>query len=230
MRRVLLLLESKELAAALESALRQDFQVTICDGSSALSLLQELRPDALVLDMELPGTDGLLLLEDAGPLRPPVILGVTTHISAYMGQAAQDLNIGFFLRKPFQVRSAASRITDMLRKLDVPAAPDPQQIAESHLRRLGIRPGPHGYRPLLVCIQLHAQDPEQSYTCELYPAAAKACGAGNGGQVERNIRTLLQNAWSVREDAAWKEYFPRHTKCPSNAEFISRLSEVLRDP
>lgn len=228
MRRILILLESQEFALALRDALGHRYHVTLCDGSNALRMLQELRPDAFVLDLELPGTDGLLLLEDAEKLRPPVILGVTSLITPYLGQAAKVLNIGHILLKPFPIRTVTARIDDMLRKLEEPAVEDLQETIAFELRLLNFPTRPRGYLQLLVSIQLHMQDPEQSYKYELYPATAAICGADNGEQVERNIRTLLTKAWENRNESAWNTIFPGQIKCPTNTEFISRISEIVQ--
>lgn len=230
MDQVLLLLESKELAAALRDDLCGSYRVTLCDSSdAALDLLRELRPDVLVIDLELRGRGGLLLLKDAGTLRPPIILALTTLISPYVGQSALELKVGCVLLKPCPVWAIRRHIDEMLRLRDVPAGEDPQAIVRFHLNRLNFDPNPVGFRQLYIAVHLYAQNPGQTFKYELYPAVAALSGADNGDQIERNVRNLIKKAWKGREEAVWEAYFPNQTKCPTNKEFIPRLAEVLME-
>ena len=53
---------------------------TASDGESALRLAEKLTPDLLLLDMTMPGKDGLQVAQDAGKLdSPPAVIFVTAH-------------------------------------------------------------------------------------------------------------------------------------------------------
>ena len=48
---------------------------TACDGQDALDMMREHRPDAILLDLMLPGIDGyeVIRILNAGPMRVPII-------------------------------------------------------------------------------------------------------------------------------------------------------------
>lgn len=53
---------------------------TANDGESALRLSEKLAPDLLLLDMTMPGKDGLQVASEAGKLdKPPAVIFVTAH-------------------------------------------------------------------------------------------------------------------------------------------------------
>ncbi|MFB0611909.1 LytR/AlgR family response regulator transcription factor [Aurantiacibacter poecillastricola] len=53
---------------------------TASDGDSALRLSEKLNPDLLLLDMTMPGKDGLQVAREAGSLdSPPAVIFVTAH-------------------------------------------------------------------------------------------------------------------------------------------------------
>ena len=70
MYRVLLANGSEEFCGKLGVALKQTNRYSVvgsaCDGVRAISLLKELKPDLLVVDLMLPQADGLSVLK-AGP-------------------------------------------------------------------------------------------------------------------------------------------------------------------
>ena len=80
-----------------------------------------------------------------------------------------------------------------------------------------------GYRQLLTAIPLFARDPRQSLSKELYPAVAEALGYSDWKTIEYSIRRAISGAWSHRDPAAWKKYFPSDKKAPSNKVFISAM-------
>lgn len=97
------------------------------------------------------------------------------------------------------------------------------------LIELGIPTNLAGYRCLACAIPMYHEDPGQSVTKQLYPAAGQMCTPSlTGAQVEKLIRYAIDIAWRDRNQEAWKKYFPQDEK-PTNWEFISRLVETLDD-
>lgn len=225
MKRILLVMESEEFGRQVCNDLRQDHEVHLCHNTADAETMMVLQPDAMVVQIELPGTDGLTFLEQL-PCRPPVILTMAVEYSPYTAQRLYDLGVGYFVRTPCTLTSVTERLRDMIRNQDV-FHNDPQSTAAKHLSSLGIASKDAGGKQLRVGIPLYAQDPNQKLSMELYPAIARICGTSSGS-VEHAIRKAIREAWELREPADWNVYFPRRRHCPSNKVFISTIAEYLR--
>lgn len=224
--RVLLVLESEDFRLALQEALRRSYSVTLCgDAETGMELLRQ-KPDVLVLDLSLPGMDGLTFLENAEALLPPVILVLSTQITPYIRQALSDLGAGFVIMKPCTIRAVTNRVADMLRKLEAPAPLDPPAVIRDHLMALRVPPQSDGFQQLRVGIPLFAQDKSQRLSKELYPAIAERFGCSKAA-VEHSIRDAIKAAWEIRDMDVWRSYFPDIPGCPTNKAFIAQLAELL---
>ena len=91
------------------------------DGDSGLRAVTELRPDLLVLDVELPGLDGWRVLEqvraddaDAGTgARLPVLL-LSAHAQDADQARGRQLGADDFVLKPFQNADLVTRLRRLL--------------------------------------------------------------------------------------------------------------------
>lgn len=92
-----------------------------CDGSEALESLKKETFDLLILDINVPGIDGLDLLEQlhALKIRPPAI-----YISALVDiegiSRAYDLGCYDYLKKPFHLKELALRIDKVMQSCAIP--------------------------------------------------------------------------------------------------------------
>lgn len=81
------------------------------DGARATRLLDEFRPDVLVLDMRLPDTDGIALLQQIRRSHPQLPVVVTTaYVSMEPLMQVLDLEHSAYLVKPFDLNDLAARI------------------------------------------------------------------------------------------------------------------------
>ena len=78
MKTVLLVIESESLATQVAKDLQHDHKVLLCHDAITAGQLMRHQPDALVLQLELPGVDGLAFLEQL-PWKPPVILTLAVN-------------------------------------------------------------------------------------------------------------------------------------------------------
>lgn len=232
-RKLLIADEAEEFRLALAETLQGAYQIRTCgDGKEALSILRSYGPDVLVLDLMLPGLDGISLLHSAAISGIcPVVLATSRYINEYVLEAATRLGVGYLVRKPCDILAVAARLSDLTKKLHpVTLQPDRRGCISETLLSLGIQPKLDGYRYLLEAIPLMAEDPRQSVTKELYPAVAKLCRC-ESGNVERSIRNAIHSAWKRRDDRVWRRYFPPDAggtvPRPSNAMFISCLANGM---
>jgi DNA-binding response OmpR family regulator len=112
------------------------------DGNQAKMLVEEKRPDLVVLDLILPDVDGLVLCADLKATAdvPVVICGATTR----KRDAVLALRLGAddFVPKPFDVDELAARVAAVLRRAghsrgpaEPAAAPDQLRIGELSVDR-----------------------------------------------------------------------------------------------
>lgn len=88
-------------------------------GPAAVTAAREEQPDALVLDVMLPGFDGLEVCRRLQAERPVPVLMLTARdaesdLLAGLGAGADD-----YLTKPFSMRELIARITALLRRVDL---------------------------------------------------------------------------------------------------------------
>ena len=228
----LLIADSSDIfTSVLASALQEQFLVFTCaDGQTALDLLRQEAPDILIINLMLPHTDGLTVLQQT-QFHPGVILAITMHMSSYVEQAVTNLGIDYTMIAP-SVDAVVTRLKDLLKQYSAPAEySDIHARTIHHLHLLNMPTHLDGYQQLCLGLPLFVQNPQQLLTKELYPAIAHQCDCKDGRSVEHSIRKAIQAAWSKRDNATWRKYFSfnsqGHIPCPTNKEFICRLAQIL---
>lgn len=214
---------------ALLDALRGAYRVRTCEeGQQTLHLMQEFKPDVMILDLMLPGLDGITLLQRAAEsgLRP-MVLATTSYQNPYILESLQKLGVGYVMIKPCDLRATIARLADLSQQIHAPVVtqPDPQVQITNLLLAMGFQTRHHGYGYLRSAIGRMMSDYRQSITKELYPMVAREFGTDEKG-VERCVRTAIEKAWKVGDRKLWKLYFEQDQR-PSNGEFIRRIAEVL---
>ena len=99
---------------------RENYQVlTARDGVDALEQLQGVRPDILLVDIEMPRMDGFDLTRnvraDAALKHIPIIM-ITSRTADKHRKYAQEVGVNFFLGKPFQEDELLENIAALVRK------------------------------------------------------------------------------------------------------------------
>jgi len=91
------------------------------DGENALQLLQKENFDLLILDINVPGIDGLSLLEHLHTLNihtPTIYISALTDIEDI--SRAYDLGCYDYLKKPFHLKELSLRIHNIKLSTDIP--------------------------------------------------------------------------------------------------------------
>ncbi len=115
MKKILIATTSKAISSALAATLPQ-YEVHICNtGTEALTILETLRPDILILDLALPYMDGLTVLQKSS-FRPSVILALTNIISAIVLQAAMAAGVQDMISIPCTAHYVKERLEALTEK------------------------------------------------------------------------------------------------------------------
>jgi DNA-binding response OmpR family regulator len=119
-RRVLVVEDEPTIAESVVARLRAEgFAVEVArDGPSGVAAAEETRPDLVVLDVMLPGFDGLEVCRRIQARRPVPVLMLTarddeTDVLVGLAVGADD-----YLTKPFSIRELAARVHALLRRVD----------------------------------------------------------------------------------------------------------------
>ena len=172
------------------------------DGPGAVAACAESRPDAVVLDVMLPGFDGLEVCRRIQADRPVPVLMLTARddesdILVGLGVGADD-----YLTKPFRMKELVARISALLRRVEraVELARDPSP----EMTVAGLRIDPGARRPwvgeeetrltptefdLLACL---ARSPGQVLTREHLLAQVWGWPGGSGQTrtVDSHVKAL----------------------------------------
>ena len=101
--RILVVDDEADIRDALEMVLKYERHevATAADGERALAAIEKTPPDAVILDVKMPGRDGLEILEEIRKRRPelPVIM-ISGHADRSTGWAAAKKGAFDFLDKP----------------------------------------------------------------------------------------------------------------------------------
>jgi DNA-binding response OmpR family regulator len=103
---------------------------TLSDGRDALEHAGRVAPDVVVLDLMLPGLDGLEVcrrLRDRAPI--PVIM-LTARGDEEDLVAGLDLGADDYMTKPFSPRELTARVRALLRRSRTPLTPAPPRVLE----------------------------------------------------------------------------------------------------
>ena len=233
MQKLLIADSSSIFTSVLEAALEDQFQIITCaDGETALELLQQEQPDILIINLMLPYTDGLTVLQKT-TFHPRIILAIAMHMSSYVERSVAALGIDYTMIAP-SVNAVVLRLKDLLQQDSAPEKTEDLHVHTlHHLHVLNFPNHLDGYKQLCLGLPLFAQNPQQFLTKELYPAIAKQCGCKDSRAVEHSIRKAIYAAWRQRDNAIWRKYFPPgnagNIPCPTNKEFLCRLAEILTE-
>jgi DNA-binding response OmpR family regulator len=119
-RRVLVVDDEPTIAASVAARLRAEgFAVEVAhDGPAAVAAAAAHRPDLVVLDVMLPGFDGIEVCRRLQADRPVAVLMLTardaeTDVLVGLGVGADD-----YVTKPFSPRELAARVHALFRRID----------------------------------------------------------------------------------------------------------------
>jgi two-component system phosphate regulon response regulator PhoB len=103
------------------------------DGATALRLVREHHPDLLILDLMLPGMDGLeicrQLRQDAATARLPILM-LTAKAEEVDRVVGLEVGADDYVVKPFSPRELVARVRAILRRAQEPADVSVRRVGE----------------------------------------------------------------------------------------------------
>ena len=88
------------------------------DGPGAVAADQEHRPDAVVLDVMLPGFDGIEVCRRVQAARPVPVLMLTARVEEIDVLVGLAVGADDYVTKPFRLREVVARVRALLRRVD----------------------------------------------------------------------------------------------------------------
>jgi DNA-binding response OmpR family regulator len=135
-RRALVVEDEKQLAGLVVSYLERDgFEVTVTgDGQDAVALARAVDPDVIVLDLGLPGLDGVEVCRQVRTFSDAYIVIATARSDEVDTLIGLSVGADDYVTKPFSPRELMARIQAMLRRpRPIGHAPEDQ----AHTREFG---------------------------------------------------------------------------------------------
>ncbi|KAA8674870.1 sporulation transcription factor Spo0A [Clostridium sp. MT-14] len=227
------------------------------DGLEALKLIEEKKPDLVVLDIIMPHLDGLGVLERLNTMNMdpmPRIIVLSAVGQDKITQRAITLGADYYVIKPFDMNVLTRRIRQMFNNViiggdevkrntlfvdndeiksfkDDPA--DLKQEITNIIHEIGVPAHIKGYMYLREAITMVVNNMEllSAVTKELYPSIAKKYNT-TASRVERAIRHAIEVAWSRGQVETINKIFGytihNDKGKPTNSEFIAMVADKLR--
>jgi two-component system response regulator BaeR len=123
--RILIVEDEPALASILQDYLRQagmDADV-LNDGTDAVATILAAKPDLVVLDIMLPGKDGLTICRELRAVSDVPIILETAKVEEIDRLLGLELGADDYLCKPFSPRELVARVKAILRRVDRQARP-----------------------------------------------------------------------------------------------------------
>ena len=207
------------------------------NGSEVLDLVEETKPELLVLDYLLPGLDGLAILRQMQTKEDrPQILMTSTFVNQMTTAEAGVLGASMFLCKPYNETTMIDhllRMAETAKEENQDHAPGLEELVTSIIHEVGVPAHIKGYQYVREAIMITVEDMDviNSVTKVLYPEVAKKYHT-TPSRVERAIRHAIEVAWDRGDLETLQKFFgytvSNTTGKPTNSEFIAMISDRIR--
>ena len=225
------------------------------NGNEAYNMIMRTKPDVVLLDIVMPGMDGISVMEKVKSNEEfkenTSFIMVTAASSENLTADAFKLGASYYIMKPFtrdSVLDKLKRLSGYKNKTTMPAGSRKvkpyvnktdymEQNLENDvtqmLHEIGIPAHIKGYQYLRDAIIMSVSDKEMlaSVTKILYPTIAKKHQT-TPSRVERAIRHAIEVAWSRGKMDTINELFGYTVSTgkgkPTNSEFIALIVDKIR--
>jgi two-component system response regulator (stage 0 sporulation protein A) len=239
--------DNKEFTGIMQEYLTQQPDIDLVgvafNGEQVLSIIEEKKPDVVILDIIMPHLDGIGVLEKINTLsgkRPKVIM-LTAFGQESITQRVVELGADYYVLKPFNMEVLVSRIRQLASTISSQRPAVAQAIkvrpldveVTNIIREIGIPAHIKGYQYLRDAIMMIINDIELlgAVTKVLYPIIADKYST-TPSRVERAIRHAIEVAWSRGNIDMINKLFGYTIKLekgkPTNSEFMAMIADKLR--
>lgn len=166
---ILVVEDDPKTAQSIRLYLEHDgFEVeTFHDGRAALDRLEQIEPQAIILDVMLPGVDGLTLCRSVRARRNVPILMVSARTQEQDRLAGLHLGADDYITKPFSLRELVARVRAVLRRCGVPAPGSHGLTLDSSRHEAAVNATPVKLTPSeFRVLRLFVESPARVYTRE----------------------------------------------------------------
>ena len=242
-KRILLADSSEEFRQLLSEAISCESDLEVVgetgDGEEVLSLVRELAPDLIAMDLVLSGRDGLEVLHALNELdlRPRVLV-LSGFARGNVAEMAAAEGADYYLMKPCRISTVVERLRQM-GSLYPPGeesggrSQSLESVVTSIIHEIGVPAHIKGYQYLREAIIIAVNDMAviNAVTKVLYPEVAKHFGT-TASRVERAIRHAIEVAWDRGDLETLQKYFGYTVSNakgkPTNSEFIAMIADRLQ--
>lgn len=218
------------------------------DGVEALSLVTEVKPDVLLLELVLSKLDGLSVMQKLPETgASPAVIVISGFYNGRVVAECSDLGANYFIPKPCDPSALIARIRSLRGSprestaasvRTAAAAPAPrtepslESVVTDIIHEIGVPAHIKGYQYLREAIILTINDMDiiNAVTKMLYPAVAKKFGT-TPSRVERAIRHAIEVAWDRGDIETLQKFFGYTVSNikgkPTNSEFIAMIADCL---
>ena len=221
------------LQTALERTGRFQIVGSTGDGQEALKLVRETEPDVLLLDMLLPGLDGLSILRRMEGQHTTAVLAMSQFVSNEAVAMAGSLGAAMFVSKPCNEEALIENLIQLGEaSAEELHAPGLEEMVTSIIHEVGVPAHIKGYQYVREAIMITVEDMDviNSVTKVLYPEVAKKFGT-TPSRVERAIRHAIEVAWDRGDIEVLQKFFGYTVSNikgkPTNSEFIAMIADCL---
>lgn len=239
--------DNRDFADIMQECLSQQPDINLVgvayNGEEVLTIIDEKKPDVVILDIIMPHLDGIGVLErisTMGGRRPKVIM-LTALGQENITQRVVELGADYYILKPFNMDVLVSRVRQLANNITTqrPAATQsikarPLDVEVTNIiREIGIPAHIKGYQYLRDAIMMIINEIELlgAVTKVLYPMIAEKYST-TPSRVERAIRHAIEVAWSRGNMDMINRLFGYTVKLekgkPTNSEFMAMIADKLR--
>lgn len=208
------------------------------NGTTLLSKIREEKPDAVIMELFMPGLDALGVMHavKAEGLEQPVFIVTASYSAPALERQVMEAGASYFAIQPYNKSEMIDRIFALTGGKHHGASGTSRadlriQVTEI-LHQIGVPAHIKGYQYLREAILLTIDDMDiiNSVTKVLYPEVARKFNT-TPSRVERAIRHAIEVAWDRGDIETLQKFFGYTVSNikgkPTNSEFIAMIADCL---